>query len=365
MTPPFCKKNCHRKKRINQHFIWVCSAIIIGFILNCPPVISAEIDNFSGLSSAQARTQNTPQATQNSTTESPNLHKGIVPGCAVDTMNIHINQAVMETRRETAANQTLIYKADSVLDYGCFEDMLKTVENNTAPLFSENTHWAPKTIDLLHGVNFEMNLKLPANSMDTALTIAARGSMQPYLQSNFNHAFLNNRSGIQRSGNCSVMNQVWDKAKCENADIKIPPKEGAQTGRSHTFSQAAQKQQDQKKKFFYEYSDLVSFDPRSNDMQCAGQSGKTAIEQSHVDMSNNKDHQHSTYSKPENYAAQFLTGDSCNLTIQTGIPTRMRKGSSRLPKTITFQDGFCPNPACAYLLDDETGKCEAIQAGGS
>ena len=359
MTFAFCKKRPNNTKKICSYLIWL--TIILGTSLSGTHAVGAEVDDFSGFPGTQARSSATP----NSAAESPNLHKGIVPGCAVDTMNVHINQAVMETRRETVANQTLIYKADSVLDYGCFEDMLKTVENNTAPIFSENTHWAPKTIDLLRGVNFEMNLKLPANSMDTALTIAARGSMRPYLQSNFNHAFLNNRSGIQRNGTCSVMNQVWDKAKCDNADIKISPTGNAQGSRAHTFSQAGQQQQDLKKKFFYEYSDLVSFDPRSNDMLCNGQSGKPGIEQAHIDMSKNKDFQHITYSKPENYVEQYLTSGACNLTIQTGVSARMQIGSDRLPKTVIYPDGFCPNPACAYLLDGEEGKCQIAGNEGS
>ena len=61
-------------------------------------------------------------------------------GCANDTWTAMVNQAALQSRREDLMNKTYIVKADSVLQYSCFQDELITVETDTRAIFSNGEH---------------------------------------------------------------------------------------------------------------------------------------------------------------------------------------------------------------------------------
>ncbi len=126
--------------------------------------------------------------------------------CDVDVWNAMAARARMETEREIMQNQNLIFKADSVLSYVCFDSLAGHAAQNVGGVFSNaNRH------------------------MTGAMNSVVINSMQTYITSNFNHSLLGGRgqyiglanqappvNGSQTSYGCQVMNEVWQRAKCMN-----------------------------------------------------------------------------------------------------------------------------------------------------
>lgn len=123
------------------------------------------------------------------------------------------SRAWMEAQREISQNQNLIYKADSVLEYTCFDRFLSSLGGNAVNLFSETQRWGEV---------------LDAESMDRALQSLVANGLQEYQVGNFDHEFLGGRAagldqilafGFEDAGyvyTCTAMNDVWQAAKCMN-----------------------------------------------------------------------------------------------------------------------------------------------------
>lgn len=123
------------------------------------------------------------------------------------------SKAWMEAQREITQNQNLIYKADSVLEYTCFDRYLQsvaTVIRTQRALFSETNHWTTS----------------PPGNMINALNILVANSLPNYIGANFAHNYLGDRSGIDytlgtagggaATYSCDQMTLVWQAAKCMN-----------------------------------------------------------------------------------------------------------------------------------------------------
>lgn len=106
--------------------------------------------------------------------------------CDGEFYKVMSNRAWMEGSRELEAAQTLILKADSVLEYSCFKQQL----GNMSTVFA--------SVSAVNGL-----IETP---------------MQSYLNSNFSH----DKAGGKFSGagsTCSTMYKVWEFLKCSNFDI--------------------------------------------------------------------------------------------------------------------------------------------------
>ncbi|GJL84494.1 MAG: hypothetical protein DHS20C02_02690 [Micavibrio sp.] len=120
-------------------------------------------------------------------------------------------RAWLEAQREITQNQNLIFKADSVLEYTCFDKFANVLAQFAVDMFSENAErWGEI---------------LPDNSMDVALDLLVGEALIDYISLNFGHDFLGGRLEGENyepssiSGGeygCTVMNDVWLKAKCMN-----------------------------------------------------------------------------------------------------------------------------------------------------
>lgn len=130
------------------------------------------------------------------------------------------NRARIETEREIMQNQNLIFKADSILSYTCFDSFAAHAAQNIGPLFTHTTYFNGSQV---------IQWGSP-NGMDFALDRAVVGAMIPYIESNFGHSYLGgrgqfvglespvtNRVPSRGAGySCSVMSEVWRVAKCLN-----------------------------------------------------------------------------------------------------------------------------------------------------
>jgi hypothetical protein len=122
-------------------------------------------------------------------------------------------RAWLEAQREITQNQNLIFKADSVLEYTCFDRFANVLAMQAINMFSETVRWG--TI-------------LGPTSMDTALDNLVGEAMRDYLTANFDHTFLGGRMRpplavidyipapviIGGAYNCDMMDRVWTYAKC-------------------------------------------------------------------------------------------------------------------------------------------------------
>lgn len=178
-----------------------------------------------------------------------------VSGCAVDTWTAMVNQAVMETRREDIVNKRFIVKADSVLDYGCFDKNIEVAKQSLGPIFTETQKWAALPVDLI-GKIVMVQRSHGSQALDNALDSVVKGAAQSYRNLQFNHPALSGSVPVSggSSGNCDLMGKVWQAAKCKN------------------FSEEKVFDKNTNLKIFYRFEDLRDFEPREfpANMKCDG-----------------------------------------------------------------------------------------------
>jgi hypothetical protein len=126
-------------------------------------------------------------------------------------------RAWTEAEREIEQNQNLIYKADSILEYTCFDKYLQALSANAPNLFSETTAWGAITSPVTPDLGKALNI-LVAQSL-------------PFWQANFDHKYLGDRSTLDyklsndaKAGSatydCKQIFAVWRAAKCQDFDNK-------------------------------------------------------------------------------------------------------------------------------------------------
>lgn len=223
------------------------------------------------------------------------------------------SKAWMEAQREITQNQNLIYKADSVLEYTCFDRFLQsvaTVIHDQNALFSETNHWGT----------------IAPGNMTNALNTLVANSLPNYIGSNFGHSYLGERStldytvGTAGGGaavyNCDQMAQVWQAAKCINF-----------------IDQATLDD------FFY-LSHYDGFDPRQlpSGYTCTADTRWNAAISSATNASNQYQEE------PFQMYADFFDTASCNApAIRTGVKVNR-------PQIGEYDEHVCPNPGCYYNM---------------
>lgn len=112
-------------------------------------------------------------------------------------------RAWLEAQREITQNQNLIFKPDSVLEYTCFDGFLNELADHASDMFSETKRWS--------GVN--------VGDMQGTLDFLVGQALINYINMNFNHTYLGDRSGFDsnikavsrsRAYNCEDMQKIWD-----------------------------------------------------------------------------------------------------------------------------------------------------------
>ena len=125
-------------------------------------------------------------------------------------------RAWLEAQREITQNQNLIFKADSVLEYTCFDKFANVLARDALSMFSETQRWG---------------LVLDSTHMDNALQALVGQTLIDYIDANFGHEFLGKRWDFITpkptgdsdytpkkieggSYKCDIMDRVWKEAKC-------------------------------------------------------------------------------------------------------------------------------------------------------
>lgn len=270
------------------------------------------------------------------------------------------SKAWMEAQREISQNKNLIYKADSVLEYVCFDSFMQHAAQHVGDIFTHTTY-------------FNGQLIIPRGeerySLEQTLTKAVTDSYKTYINANYNHKFLGERSAhlgrhatADRSlgdasamGNykCELMANIWNQAKCENF-IDNDKFEGDG---------------------FFPFDDLKPgpggkteikgyknrTDPRVFPAACKiakpDNTENNATWPLAIDRAKNKDDDLYLFSKPlkkvyDDIRPKLTPGECSNAkAILTGVTvitdSRNRQG---------YDDGICSNPGCSFKKD---GTCSA------
>ncbi len=140
---------------------------------------------------------------------------GIAPStCDTNVWQTMVDRARLETEREIMQNQNLIFKADSILNYVCFDSFARHASTTLGPLFTTTSYFGTTV--------------LPADAMMNAVNNVVLGALGPYIGGNFNHDYLGGRgselpnqslSPVAATGTtyvCGDMGKVWAVAKCLN-----------------------------------------------------------------------------------------------------------------------------------------------------
>lgn len=287
-----------------------------------------------------------------------------VTGCATDTWTAMVNQAVLQTRRETLMNQRFIAKPDSVLAYSCLTDAFDNVRHKAGPIFSESKRWVNVDVDIIDKT-VNVNKELGEYSLDGAITNTAYFPYEAWMKANYSHDWLGGIAGEmydeghgpndghdhvedQAYAHCGKMAEVWRNAKCMNIDAGY---------------------ENDDSKFFPDFEHLINNDSRKypNRYLC----NHTGITQEMIDTAKGKTVK---FDKVDAYK-KFLFPESgtCAPPIYTGVTTIFRtvdKVEERhCPSTVDcgpppseapykisreekMRDAICITPGCS-LQDDE------------
>ena len=112
-------------------------------------------------------------------------HAAVTSPCDPQYMDALEGRAYLEAQREIMQNQNLIVKPDSVLEYSCFDSILRTIAraNGDRSNFSESNRWGEVPN---HGTQ----------SLDNAIQAVVGASLTSYITANFNHNYLGGRAAI-------------------------------------------------------------------------------------------------------------------------------------------------------------------------
>ena len=146
--------------------------------------------------------------------------------CDPELMQAMEARAWMETDREMIQTQNLMTRADSVMEYSCFDQLVSLTGELPADIFSDDeSRWLLSTGGLPHIDNI---------STDIALQEVVGIALFTFLFTNYGHTYLGDRTPIlgaaparaPRTYVCGAVDYVWEKAKCmdfgEFRDIMIP-----------------------------------------------------------------------------------------------------------------------------------------------
>lgn len=268
------------------------------------------------------------------------------------------NRARLETEREIMQNQNLIFKADSILNYTCFDSFAAHATANVGVLFTHTTYFTGSEIipwGNPYGMDYNMNEVIIK-------------SMEPYIETNFDHTYLGGRgqyvgldypviNEIPPKGDqyqCDVMKEVWKVAKCLNF---IHVQDWATTDGYYPFIDLKAIDGED----VAGYSNDAIHDTRKYPTECTGEpiTGSTWEEMYRLSRNetgfgaNDAYYQYGNPMRNTYEAVRLLVEPGeCGAAIKTGVEVILGPGES----ASRYPDGVCTNPGCSYRKD---GTCSS------
>lgn len=281
------------------------------------------------------------------------------------------SRAWLEAEREIMQNQNLIFKADSVLAYACFDQFLNYAARKGGEIFTHTEYFRKLPI--------EWNA---AGSVDKSMKDVVAASASAYFSGNFSHKYLGGRAdkmhipaddykkldgSIQGSKqnppgfSCTEMSKVWQTAKCANF---IDNSEFNETDGFYPFKEMKGHAGGPTVKGYTEIKETRQFpqpcappgpsgDGANKGTHLTGDKGDGTWESQFRLATNEKDAVYD-FGGPLNeifadVGKKLKPGDCSG---KKGIPTGVQIYVKNEGK---HQDGACTNPGCTY---NEGGMCE-------
>lgn len=280
----------------------------------------------------------TPAAEPN-VAPAPNARKSGSTMCDADFMNQIYARAYNESEREIVMNAVVVRKPDSILEYTCYDQIVRMTGVHAGPLFTESRAWDGVTVNIPGASPVILRVNMGTSKLDTSLENTVLVSLGNYISSNFAHSFLGGTStGLSAttpaagSYNCDLMNSVHFLAKCND------------------FATDDQ---------FLSFSTLATpLDPRALPAACTP--ATTKITTALINVANNNAYTHANFDPVQTYLTRLDGTSACGTPIATGIQNVQRHeynvagpvgNVSRTPLgTVTdpYEEKVCVNPGCFY-----------------
>lgn len=263
--------------------------------------------------------------------------------CDANFMNQITARASLEAQREMIINQHYIAKADSVLEYSCFDKMISSAADTLPGIFSTSDNWDGHSVILTGGITMPKSVKMKVNMGeghgDDVFESTILKPIKKYIDNNFGHSFLGGKIGIDSnvSGSlsggasaCSHMATIWHVAKCD--DMTTNP--------------------------FTDFEALTGNDPRIHPSSCGG----TDIDPGVIQVARNAapDFAYAAVDKVKTHFDLLKAPDTglspaCGAPLPTGVvfPKTISQsvGADNVAtRQVKWQKEFiCPNPSCNYV----------------
>lgn len=271
--------------------------------------------------------------------------------CDTQVWRTMADRARLETEREIMQNQNLIFKADSILNYTCFDNFAAHAAKNVGTLFTHTTYFnGGQIIDWGN-----------PTGMDYALQQTVIGSMKPYIETNFDHSYLGGRgqyvgldmpvvNDVPNQGDtyqCDVMREVWKVAKCLNF---IHTNDFATTDGFFPFIDLKAIDGEDVAGYSNDaISDTRKFPTECSGTPIAGSTWEETYRHSRNEQSFGVNDFYYQYGTPlkETYQKirELVEPAACGSAIPTGVTVILGPGAAAAQ---TYMDGVCTNPGCSY-----------------
>ena len=294
---------------------------------------------------ATANPANTP-ANETNASIAPNASKNESVMCDSDFMNQIYARSYLEAERETAMNEVVIRRPDSVLEYSCFDQVVRMTGTQAGPIFTETTAFQNVSVSDPGGPPNIYTTFMGNNKLDASLQSTVLNSLTDYLNDNFSHTFLGGTAGSMSPPgggeyNCDFMNSVHFLAKCNDF---------ATDDQFLTFGALA--------------GTAAPLDPRQLPAACPA--GQTTITNALISLANNTNYARVTFDAAGTTYLDRLRGATAgaNACVGDPIPTgvmivRADYNVDRAIGNVTrnpwnaspdsYEEKICVNPGCYYL----------------
>ena len=284
------------------------------------------------------------------------------------------SRAWMEAEREIMQNQNLIFKADSVLEYTCFDQFLAINGQEGGKIFTSTDHFNVKPIgetalaDALQSVVFAALTNYRGNNFIHSY-LGGRAEFMTVSNSNsfdgFGDYFKPANDTSNNSYTCRTMQDIWKAAKCANFidNSKFDDTDGfypfetiaGYKGSAPVDGYAGDIQETRDFPFNLSCASGAA-GPRGAGAANLGVMGTWANQ---VKFSNNRGDALYPFETPVGSIYRDI-GDKleagiCGQPIYTGVTVVTNDSSNT-----GYPDGVCPNPGCSYRKKtNSAGECIA------
>ena len=277
--------------------------------------------------------------------------------CDANFMNQIYAKAFLEAQQDNMIAETILRKPDSVLQYSCFDKLVKKIADHTPEMFSESKEWSTDEggsrtkieidgeIDNKDVDPVELNVYMAEGRLADDLEFLVLKSLKNYTDNNFPYELGGFPSNITSDINddmdsvdstyyCAYMNQVWNLSHCDDYGMT----DDTVLSLSNTL------------------------DSRVYPAACGNMDD--SLKESHLALAANEDYAYVDFDPADFIQKPYLTTDDCSTAapVPTGVMIQKTGSSMDLGGKINsffnppYEEHICPTAGCYYDPDEEQCK---------